>query len=80
MSEDTNVKAGAGTQSAPNDGSVFSLDHPTIEEAAIRIDDFFEQYSRDGKAGTYSRNLRTYLANLLNETIEKQNTPNERRV
>lgn len=54
-------------------GSVFSPDHPTVKEAAIRIDDFFEQYSLDGKAGTYSMNLRTYLANLLNETMEKQN-------
>lgn len=45
----------------------FSPDSDEIEQMAMDIDDFIDDVKHTGRVGTYSKRLRTYLAQKLNE-------------
>jgi len=45
----------------------FSPDSDEIEQMAMDIDDFMDDVKQTGRVGTYSKRLRTYLAQKLNE-------------
>lgn len=51
------------------DKRTFKMDDEEVEQMAIQFDKFVEMYMKDGKAGTYSRKLRTFIANSLNNLL-----------